>query len=42
MWIPLTMYGYLTHTGTWMLRDRNTRNFMMLTQLAPAVFLSAI
>ena len=29
MWMPLTMYGQLTHTGTWMLRDRNTRPFMM-------------
>src|SRR5689334_18189815 len=30
VWIPLTMYGKLTHTGTWMLRDRNTRNFRLL------------
>ena len=36
-WIPLTMYGQMTHTGTWMLRDRNTRNFMLLARLAPAV-----
>src|SRR5437016_4193380 len=35
MWMPLTMYGQLTHTGDWMLRDRNTRNFMMLARLAP-------
>jgi predicted permease len=35
MWMPLTMYGQLTHTGTWMLRDRNTRNFMMFARLAP-------
>jgi predicted permease len=34
-WAPLTMYGQLTHTGVWMLRDRNTRNFMMLGRLAP-------
>ena len=37
MWMPLTMYGQLTHTGTWMLRDRNTRNFMMFARLAPDV-----
>lgn len=36
-WIPLTMYGQLTHTGTWMLRDRNTRNFMLLARLVPGV-----
>jgi predicted permease len=34
-WVPLTMYGQLTHTGTWMLKDRNTRNFMLLARLAP-------
>ena len=34
-WVPLTMYGQLTHTGVWMLEDRNTRNFMMLARLAP-------
>ena len=39
MWMPLTMYGQLTHTGTWMLRERNTRNFMMLARLAPGVTL---
>jgi predicted permease len=33
-WVPLTMYGQLTHTGVWMLNDRNTRNFMMLGRLA--------
>ena len=37
MWMPLTMYGQLTHTGTWMLRDRNTRNFIMYARLAPGV-----
>jgi predicted permease len=37
MWMPLTMYGQLTHTGTWMLRDRNTRNFMMFARLGPGV-----
>jgi predicted permease len=34
-WVPLTMYGQMTHTGTWMLEDRNTRNFMLLARLAP-------
>ena len=37
MWMPVTMYGQLTHTGTWMLRDRNTRNYMMMARLAPGV-----
>ncbi len=37
IWMPLTMYGQLTHTGDWMLRDRNTRNFMMFARLAPGV-----
>jgi len=36
-WIPLTMYGQMTHTGTWMLKDRNTRNFMLLARLGPGV-----
>jgi predicted permease len=36
-WLPLTMYGQLTHTGQWMLQDRNTRNFMLLARLAPGV-----
>src|SRR5260370_2032939 len=35
IWMPLTMYGQLTHTRHWMLRDRNTRNFMMFARLAP-------
>ena len=39
MWMPLTMYGKLTHTGTWMLRDRNTRNFQLLARLAPGASL---
>lgn len=34
-WVPLTMYGQLTHTGVWMLNDRGTRNFMLLARLAP-------
>ncbi|HVH88579.1 MAG TPA: ABC transporter permease, partial [Terriglobales bacterium] len=37
IWMPLTMYGKLTHTGTWMLGDRNTRNFRLLARLAPGV-----
>ena len=36
-WIPLTMYGQMTHTGTWMLQDRNTRNFALLARLAPGM-----
>jgi len=36
-WVPLTMYGQMTHTGTWMLKDRNTRNFSLLARLAPGV-----
>jgi len=39
-WVPLTMYGQLTHTGTWMLRDRNTRNFMLLARLGPGITLA--
>ena len=35
IWMPLTMAGKLTHTGTWMLRDRNTRNFQLFARLAP-------
>ncbi|HWC15608.1 MAG TPA: ABC transporter permease, partial [Terriglobales bacterium] len=35
IWMPLTMYGKLTHTGTWMLRDRNTRNFQLFARLTP-------
>ena len=36
-WVPLTMYGQMTHTGTWMLQDRNTRNFVLLARLSPGV-----
>ena len=36
-WIPLTMYGQMTHTGTWMLKDRNARFFTLLARLAPGV-----
>jgi predicted permease len=39
-WLPLTMYGQLTHTGHWMLQDRNTRNFMLLARLSPGVAIS--
>jgi predicted permease len=33
VWLPLSMYGQVTHTGTWMLRDRGTRNFRLLARL---------
>ena len=35
IWLPLSMYGAITHTGTWMLQDRGTRNFTMLARLKP-------
>jgi predicted permease len=34
-WVPLTMYGQLTHTGVWMLQDRNARPYMMVGRLTP-------
>jgi predicted permease len=37
LFTPVTMYGALTHTGTWMLKDRNTRNFLMFARLKPGV-----
>jgi predicted permease len=37
LWLPATMYGQLTHTGTWMLNDRNDRNWMILARLKPGV-----
>jgi predicted permease len=37
IWAPLSMYGALTHTGTWMQEDRGTRNFIMLARLKPTV-----
>jgi predicted permease len=37
LWLPVTMYGQVTHTGTWILRDRNYRNSMMLARLKPGV-----
>src|SRR5581483_4457172 len=39
LWLPLTMYGQITHTGQWMLNDRHTRNFTMFGRLAPGVSL---
>jgi len=36
-WIPLTMYGQMTHTGTWMLKDRHARFFILLARLVPGV-----
>jgi len=35
IWVPLTMYGAVTHTGHWMLMDRATRNFTTLARLKP-------
>jgi predicted permease len=37
LWMPLTMYGQVTHTGVWMLQDRATRNYMLYARLAPGV-----
>jgi len=37
MWAPATMYGQLSSTGDWMLRDRKTRMFRVLARLAPGV-----
>jgi predicted permease len=39
LWLPVTMYGQVTHTGTWMLKDRNTRNYVMQGRLKPGVTL---
>src|SRR5579862_8029179 len=39
MWTPATMFGQLTSTGDWMLRDRKTRMFRVLTRLVPGVHL---
>jgi predicted permease len=33
LWVPATMYGQLTGTGTWMLEDRKTRMFRVLARL---------
>ena len=37
LWLPATMYGQLTATGTWMLEDRKTRMFRVLARLGPGV-----
>jgi len=37
MWAPATMFGQLSSTGDWMLRDRKTRMFRVLARLAPGV-----
>jgi len=37
MWSPATMFGQLSSTGDWMLRDRKTRMFRVLARLAPGV-----
>lgn len=37
MWTPATMYGQLTSTGNWMLRDRKTRMFRVLARLGPGI-----
>jgi len=37
MWVPATMFGQLSATGDWMLRDRKTRMFRVLARLAPGV-----
>jgi predicted permease len=39
VWLPLTMYGNVTHSGTWMLEDRKTRNFTMIARLKPGISL---
>jgi predicted permease len=37
MWVPATMFGQLSSTGDWMLRDRKTRMWRVLARLAPGV-----
>jgi predicted permease len=37
MWVPATMYGQLTSTGTQTLVDRKWRTFRVLVRLAPSV-----
>jgi predicted permease len=34
IWVPATMYGQLTGTGDWMLKDRKARMFRVLARLA--------
>lgn len=40
IWTPVTMFGQLTATGDWMLRDRKTRMFFSLARLKPGVELA--
>lgn len=37
LWVPATMYGQLTATGTWMLEDRKNRMCRVLARLAPGI-----
>jgi predicted permease len=37
MWAPATMFGRLSSTGDWMLRDRKNRMWRVLARLAPGV-----
>ncbi|MGA8151835.1 MAG: ABC transporter permease [Terriglobales bacterium] len=37
MWAPATMFGQLSSTGDWLMRDRKTRMFRVLGRLAPGV-----
>jgi predicted permease len=39
LWLPATMFGQVTSTGNWMLRDRKTRMFLALARLKPGVSL---
>jgi predicted permease len=39
-WVPATMFGQLTSTGDWMLRDRKTRMFVSLARLKHGVELA--
>jgi predicted permease len=40
MWVPATMYGQLTSTGTQTLVDRKWRTFRVLVRVAPSVSLA--
>jgi predicted permease len=40
MWVPATMYGQLTSTGTQTLVDRKWRTFRVLVRLAPSISLA--
>ncbi len=37
IWVPATMWGQLSSTGDWMLRDRKTRMFRVLARLSAGV-----